>query len=109
MVRVALFARLNAKPGKETELAKFLENALSIANREAGTTAWFALRFDQSTFGIFDAFQDETGRTAHLNGQIAQQLVAKAADLLTQTPKIERIDVLAAKLPESRAAGVSAH
>jgi quinol monooxygenase YgiN len=101
MVRVALFARLHAKPGKEAELAKFLESALPLANREAGTTAWFALRFDQSTYGIFDAFQDESGRTAHLNGQIAQALVSKASDLLAQPPKIERVDLLAAKLPDS--------
>jgi quinol monooxygenase YgiN len=99
MVRVGLFVRLHAKPGKEAELAKFLEGALPLANREAGTTAWFALRFDAATFGIFDAFADEVGRKAHLDGPIAAALLAKASELLAQPPKIERVDVLASKVP----------
>jgi quinol monooxygenase YgiN len=99
MVRVALFVRLHSKPGKEKELAKFLEDGLALANRETGTSAWFALKFDASTFGIFDAFPDEHARKAHLDGPIAAALMSKAAELLAQPPKIEQIDLLAAKLP----------
>jgi quinol monooxygenase YgiN len=99
MVKVALFVRLEAKPGKEAAVADFLAGALPLANAEARTTAWFALRFGPSTFGVFDAFADETGRQAHLDGPIAAALMANAAALLSEAPKIEKIDLLAAKLP----------
>jgi quinol monooxygenase YgiN len=99
MVKLALFARLEAKPGKEGAVADFLASALPLANAETGTTAWFALRFGPSTFGIFDAFADEAGRQAHLTGPIAAALMANAAALLSTPPTIERIDLLAAKLP----------
>ena len=99
MVKLALFVRLEAKPGKEAAVADFLAGALPLANAEAGTTAWFALQFGPSTFGVFDAFADETGRQAHLAGPIAAALMANAAALLTEPPKIEKIDLLAAKLP----------
>jgi len=99
MVKLALFVRLEAKPGKESAVAEFLAGALPLANAESGTTAWFALRFGPSTFGVFDAFADEAGREAHLNGQIAAALMANAAALLRDAPKIEKIDLLAAKLP----------
>lgn len=98
MVRVGLLVRLQAKPGKETEVASFLESGLALANQEAATVVWFALRLGPSTFGIFDAFADEAGRKAHLGGQIAAALMAKASDLLAEPPKIEQVDVLAAKL-----------
>ncbi|MCU1280685.1 MAG: antibiotic biosynthesis monooxygenase [bacterium] len=99
MVKVGLLARLEAKPGKEAEVGGFIEGALALANREASTIAWFAVRLGPSTFGIFDVFPDEAGRQAHLNGPIAQALMAKASELLSQPPKIEPLDVLAAKLP----------
>jgi quinol monooxygenase YgiN len=99
MLTVALFARLEAKPGKENEVAKFLETGLSLADQETTTPVWFALRFGPSTFGVFDAFKDESGRQAHLNGPIAKALMAKAPDLFSKPPAIERIDVLGAKLP----------
>jgi quinol monooxygenase YgiN len=99
MVKLALFARLEAKPGKEAAVADFLASALPLANAETSTTAWFALRFGPSTFGIFDAFADEAGRQAHLTGPIAAALMANAAALLSTPPTIERIDLLAAKLP----------
>jgi quinol monooxygenase YgiN len=99
MVKVALFARLHAKPGKEQELAAFLESALPLAQREPETTAWFALRLGPSTFGIFDVFPGEAGRKAHLAGPIAAALMAKAPELLAEAPQIDHIDVLAAKLP----------
>jgi quinol monooxygenase YgiN len=100
MFTVALFARLEAKPGKENELAKFLQAGLALANQEVTTPIWFALRFGPTTFGIFDAFADESGRQAHLNGPIAKALMAQASELLSKPPIIERVDVLGAKLPE---------
>ncbi|GKS62911.1 hypothetical protein YTPLAS72_02150 [Nitrospira sp.] len=98
MVRVGLLVRLEAKPGKEAEVASFLESGLALANQEAATVVWFALRLGPSTFGIFDAFADESGRHAHLAGPIAAALMAKAADLLAEPPTIEQVDLLAAKL-----------
>ncbi len=98
MVHVALLARLEAKPGKEEAVAALLKGALPLANAEPATTVWFALKLGPSTFGIFDAFADESGRQAHLAGQIAAALMAKAPELLAQPPTIERVDVLAAKL-----------
>jgi|SRR5450830_484954 len=98
MVNVALLVRVKAKLGKEAEVEGFLSSALPLANQEAGTTVWFALKLTPSEFGIFDAFADEAGRDAHLSGPIAAALMAKAADLLAEPPSIERVDVLAAKL-----------
>jgi quinol monooxygenase YgiN len=100
MYTVALFARLEAKAGKEKEVAKFLETGLAMANQETTTPIWFALKLGPTTFGIFDAFTDESGRQAHLNGPIAKALMAQAPDLFSKPPVIERIDVLGAKLPK---------
>ena len=99
MVKVALFVRLEAKPGKEKEVEKFLLGGLPLVQAEPATTAWFGLRLGPSTFGIFDAFPNEAGRQAHLTGQVAAALMAKAADLFAKPPSIEKVDVLAAKLP----------
>jgi quinol monooxygenase YgiN len=99
MVRVGILARVKAKPGKEEEVKSFLESALPLANQERGTTVWFAIRLDRSTFGIFDAFPDDAGRQAHLAGPIAAALMAKAGELLAEPPNIEKVDVLAAKIP----------
>jgi quinol monooxygenase YgiN len=101
MVHVALLARLEAKPGKEAEVANLLKSALPLANAEPATTVWFALKLGPSTFGIFDAFPDDAGRQAHLSGQIAAALMAKAPELLAKPPTIEQVDVLAAKLPQA--------
>jgi quinol monooxygenase YgiN len=98
MVKVAILARLVAKPGKEEEVASFLAGALPLAEKEPATTVWFALRLSKSEFGIFDAFPDEAGRNAHLNGPIAAALMAKAGELLAEPPRIEKVDLLAAKL-----------
>jgi quinol monooxygenase YgiN len=98
MVKVALLVRLQAKPGKEADVARFLEGGLALANQEATTPIWFALRLGPATFGIFDAFADDAGRKAHLAGQIAAALMAKAPELLAQPPQIEHVDVLAAKV-----------
>jgi quinol monooxygenase YgiN len=100
MVSVALFVRLEAKPGKEAEVEAFLRSGLSIVREEPATTAWFAIRMGPSTFGIFDAFPNDAGRQAHLSGRVAAALMAKAPDLLSRAPAIEKVDVLAAKLPQ---------
>ena len=99
MNNLALLARLKAKPGKETELETFLQDALPLAQEETGTNTWFALKIDESTFGIFDTFADESGRQAHLDGPIAAALMEHADELLSEPPTIEKVDVLAAKLP----------
>ena len=99
MVKVGLFVRLEAKPGKEKEVESFLLSGLPIVQAEPSTTAWFGLRLGPSTFGIFDAFPDEAGRQAHLSGRVAAALMAKAGELLAKPPSIEKVDVLAAKLP----------
>ncbi len=101
MVKVALFVRLDAKPGKEAEVEQFLRAGLPMVEEEPGTTAWFGIRLGPSTFGIFDAFPDEAGRNAHLSGRVAAALMAKAGELLSKPPSIEKVDVLAAKLPRS--------
>jgi quinol monooxygenase YgiN len=99
MVKLGLYVRLEAKPGKEHEVEAFLKQGGALAQAEPQTTAWFAIRMGPSTFGIFDVFEDESGREAHLNGKIAEALKAKASELLAQAPKIEKIDVIASKLP----------
>jgi quinol monooxygenase YgiN len=98
-VKVALFVRLEAKAGKEAEVEEFLRGGLALVQQEPATTAWFGIRLGPSTFGIFDAFPDDAGRQAHLSGQVAAALMAKAPELLAEPPSIEKIDVLAAKLP----------
>ena len=99
MVSKALYVRLEAKPGKEAEVETFLRGGLAVVQQEPATTAWFALRLGPSTFGIFDAFPDDAGREAHLSGRVAAALMAKASELLAKPPAIEKVDVLAAKLP----------
>lgn len=98
MTKLALFARLEAQPGKENAVAEFLNAGLKMAQEENTTPVWFALRLGPTTFGIFDAFADESGRQAHLEGPIARALMAKASDLLAQAPTIERIEILGAKV-----------
>lgn len=99
MVTVALFVRVEAKPGKEEAVAQFLTGALPLVDAEPDTIAWFGLRLGPSTFGIFDAFPDDAGRQAHMAGKVAAALMAKGPELFAKTPSIERVDVLAAKLP----------
>jgi len=98
MVNVALLVRLEAKPGKEAEVEKFLRNGLSIVLQEPATAEWFAIRLGRSTFGIFDAFADDPGRKAHLAGRVAAALREKAPDLFAKPPVIEKADILAAKV-----------
>lgn len=96
--KVALWVRLDAKPGKEAAVEEFLRGGLEIVQQEPATTTWYALRLAPSVFGIFDTFPDDAGRQAHLNGRVAAALMAKAGELLSQPPKIEKVDVIAAKL-----------
>ena len=98
MLSLGLFVRLEAKPGKEKDVAAFLMQGLQMANQEATTPLWFALRLGPSTFGVFDAFADESGRQAHLDGPIAKALMANAPNLLAVPPSIERTEILGAKL-----------
>ncbi len=97
-MKVALFVRLEAKPGKEKEVADFLRQGLALANQEATTLLWFALQLGPTTFAIFDTFADDAGRQRHLNGPIAKALMAQASALLAAPPTIEPVDILGAKL-----------
>ena len=100
MLKLAQFVRLEAKPGKEADVAAFLAKGLEMAQAETTTPLWFALRLGPSAFGVFDAFSDEAGRQAHLNGPIAKALFANAPDLLAAPPSIEPIDLLGTKMPK---------
>jgi quinol monooxygenase YgiN len=99
MVTVGLLVRIEAKVGHEMDVESFLKDALSLVDEEPKTLTWFALRLGPSTFAIVDAFPDEDGRDAHLNGKVAAALMGPASDLLAEPPSIEKFDVLAAKLP----------
>jgi quinol monooxygenase YgiN len=99
MVSKALYVRLEAKPGKEAEVAAFLHSAKAMVDQEPATTAWFAIQMSPTTFGIFDVFPDDAGRDAHLSGAVAEALMAKAADLFAIAPTIDKVDILADKLP----------
>jgi len=92
-----LLARLEAKPGKESEVLAFLKSALPLAEAEPDTVRWYALKLGPSTFGIFDTFETDDGRKAHLSGKIAQALMAKAGALLAKSPVIEMVDLIAIK------------
>jgi len=98
MVNPGLLVRIEAKPGKEADVERFLRAGLPIVQQEPATIAWFAIRLGPSTFGIFDVFPDESGRQAHLSGRVAATLVSKAPELFAQPPIIEKVDVLAAKM-----------
>ena len=98
-VTEALFVRLEAKKGKEDAVERFLKDALPAVQAERDTPAWFAIRMGPSTFAIFDAFPDEAGRQAHLGGRVAAALMKNAPELLSESPRIDKADVLAAKLP----------
>ncbi len=97
MVSVAILAILQAKPDKVTELSLMLKGAVELAQAEEQTISWYALQMGETTFGVFDTFEDETGRQAHLNGQIAAALMENADELLSEPPKIEMVTILAAK------------
>ena len=97
MGKLAIWAQLEAKPGKEKEVEDFLKSAQPLAEREAGTITWYAIKMGPGKYGIFDTFADENGRNAHLNGEIAKALFAKAKDLFSQPPKVDKPEILASK------------
>jgi len=97
MLKLGFLALLEARPGKEAEVAALLKSAQALAAAEAGTIVWYAFQVGPHTFGIFDAFRDEAARTAHIEGPIAAALMARADELLASPPDIRKIDVLAAK------------
>ncbi len=97
MGKLAIWAQLEAKPGKEKEVEEFLKSAQPLAEREAATVSWYAVKMGPGKYGIFDTFADEAGRNAHLNGEIAKALFAKAKDLFSQPPKIDKPEILASK------------
>src|SRR5436190_21374161 len=101
MTKFAFYVPLQAKPGKEKEVADFLRSAVPLVNAEAGTVSWFAIQEGPSSFAIFDTFDDEVGRDAHLNGKVAAALMekAKAGDLFAKAPEIYKLEILADKLP----------
>jgi quinol monooxygenase YgiN len=100
MITVGLYVRLEAKPGKESEVDAFLQSARPLVEEEPATKAWFAIRMSDTTFGIFDVFPDDAGREAHLTGKVAQALMEKAGDLLAEPPIVAKLDILSAKLIE---------
>ena len=97
MTSHALWVPLEAKPGKEQEVAEFLRSALPLVQAEPGTKTWYAVQLGPSSFGIFDTFDDEAGRQAHLDGKVAEALMGKADELFSTPPQINQLDVLAAK------------
>ena len=97
MVKKGIFVKLVAKAGKEADVEAFLNSGLALVNDEPLTVTWYAVKFSENTFGIFDTFDGEEGRDAHLNGKVAEALMANAAALLAETPNIQKIDILAAK------------
>ncbi|MGB7191952.1 MAG: antibiotic biosynthesis monooxygenase [Collimonas pratensis] len=97
MVKLGLFVRLEARPGKEADVEAFLRDGLAVVQQEPATTTWYAIKLGPSTYGIFDTFPDEAGRQAHLTGRVAAALMGRADELFSQVPSIEKIDILAAK------------
>ncbi len=99
MDKFAIWAQMEAKPGKEQEVEEFLKSAQPMAEQEQGTTTWYALKIGPNKYGIFDTFADEQARDAHVHGEIAKALFAKAKDLFTKEPEIDMPSILAAKAP----------
>lgn len=104
MVNKALAVKLVAKPGREADVEAFLKSGLMLVNEEPLTVTWYAVKFSDNTFGIFDSFAADEGRDAHLNGKVAEALMAKAGELFSEPPRIEKVDILAAKIPKSEIA-----
>ena len=97
MAKYALYVSLKAKPGKEKDVEAFLKQGAEMSKREAGTVNWYGLKEDEGLYSVFDTFNDEAGRDAHLNGEIAKALMAKASELFADAPKIHKINILADK------------
>jgi quinol monooxygenase YgiN len=101
MDKFAIWAQVEAKPGKEQEVADFLKSAQALAEREPGTTSWYAVKIGPTKFGIFDTFADQAGLDAHLSGEIAKALFGKAQELFVKEPEVHKIEILASKAPGS--------
>jgi quinol monooxygenase YgiN len=101
-VKTALLVTLEAKPGKEAEVEKFLRDGLPIVIQEKQTITWYAIKIGKSTFGIFDTFPNEEGRNTHLSGKVAEALMAKAPELFSTAPDIKKVEILTAKLPQGK-------
>jgi len=99
MPKLAIWAQMEAKAGKEQEVAEFLKSAQALAEKEAGTITWYAIRLGGSGFGIFDTFADEKGREAHLTGEIAKALFERSQELFAKEPTVHKVELLAAKVP----------
>jgi quinol monooxygenase YgiN len=99
MVKKAIGVILVPKPGKEAEVEVFLKSGLALVDNEPLTVSWYAVKLANGSYGIFDTFDADEGRDAHLNGKVAEALMAKAEELFVEPPKIEKVDILAAKLP----------
>lgn len=97
MAKYALYVPLKPKPGKEADVEAFLKQGAEMAKKEHGTKAWFSFKEDEGRYAIFDTFDDEAGRDAHLSGEIAKALMAKADELLAEKPQIHKIAILANK------------
>ncbi len=97
MVTKSLLVKLVPKPGKETAVEEFLKSGVGLVAEEPLTQTWYALKFADGSYGIFDSFDDETGRDAHLSGKVAEALMANAAELLAVAPVIEKVEVIAVK------------
>ncbi len=103
MITKGLAVKLVAKPGKEAAVEAFLNSGLGLINEEPLTVTWYAVKFNENTFGIFDTFAADEGRDAHLNGKVAAALMANAAELLAEPPQIDKIDIIAAKMSAGKA------
>ena len=97
MSKLAIWAQVEAKAGKEQDVAEFLKSAQALAEKELGTITWYAVKLGETKFGIFDTFADEKGREAHLNGEIAKALFGKARELFVREPEVHKLEILAAK------------
>jgi quinol monooxygenase YgiN len=98
MNKVGILAKLQARPGKEADVEQFLSLATPLVAAEVGTTAWFAFEIGPGTFGIFDTFKDEEGRIAHMTGEVAKALFARAEELFLTHPQVDMVEILAEKL-----------
>jgi quinol monooxygenase YgiN len=98
MNRVGILATLQARAGMEVKVEEFLKSATPLVAAEVGTTAWFAFRTGEGTFGIFDTFKDQEGRSAHINGEVAKALFARAGDLFVTAPEIQMVEIVAEKI-----------
>jgi quinol monooxygenase YgiN len=97
MSKLALYVRLIPKAGKEAEVEAFLKQGAAMAKDEPGTKTWYGLKEDDNVYSVFDTFDDEAGREAHLNGAIAKALMAKADELFAEPPHISKISIVANK------------